>query len=364
MSLLTRCFDRRAPSLPRSLAIVIRTAVRVASGVGDYYLLSGVGGAQPRSCPIAGVTIGPRPVACVAVGAVRIAIAAIGVAVAPIGVTVAIAPVRVAVGTIGIAIGAVRIAIAAIWVAVAPIGVPIPVAAIPIGVTITPIGIAIAIATVGIAVRIALRVDNRGHGKEEGGGRQGASQQCGAHSSTPFRGAGLPKPGPLEGPAACTAGSQNGRPVAARAFGWSHYTRPPLRVPRGLPLSKPGAAHWFCLAVATLLLEAARAVDRLVAARAEGDLRHPTTARASDCVYRALGARAALGVVAAAPLALACGPALGAAAGLVGETFLGVELLLALGESERAAAVAAGEGLIGVLHERPPEANMVQGGLS
>src|SRR5437762_10458507 len=106
---------------------------------------------------------------------------------------------------------------------------------------------------------------------------------------------------------------------------------------------------------ASLLREAVRAVDRLVAARLE---RHPglvAAGRAGGREHLALAAIAAgaaariaaARIAAGATAGLALGAALRAAGGLVGEPARGEELLLPDGEGKRLAAIAAGERLVG-----------------
>src|SRR5581483_1168812 len=119
---------------------------------------------------------------------------------------------------------------------------------------------------------------------------------------------------------------------------------------------------------AALLGEAVGAVDRLVAARLERHARLLAALRAgggehlAPAVAAAPGGVATRGIPAGAITAgavaaggVAAGIAAGgaarlsairAAARLVGEAAAGVELLLAAGEGERSAAIAAGKGLV------------------
>jgi precorrin-2 dehydrogenase/sirohydrochlorin ferrochelatase len=97
-------------------------------------------------------------------------------------------------------------------------------------------------------------------------------------------------------------------------------------------------------AAAAALGEAVRAVDRLAAGRAEGDL-GLAAARGADGGEHLAAVTAATTL--GAPLGLARRAAIRAAAGLVGVAPLGVEILLALGEHELLATFATGKGLIG-----------------
>src|SRR5437764_1024049 len=149
-----------------------------------------------------------------------------------------------------------------------------------------------------------------------------------------------------------------------------------LTGPTRAPLVAAAAvAAGGAVAALPLLGEAVGAVDRLVAARLEGDLGLLAALAAHRRVHLALravvapgavptaGVAAATRVAAARAVAATVGVAatatllglarratLGAAPRLVGESAAREELLLAGGEGERLAAVAAGEGLVLVTH--------------
>src|SRR3954453_4395002 len=124
------------------------------------------------------------------------------------------------------------------------------------------------------------------------------------------------------------------------------------------------AVHSWCLAIAAPGLEAIRAVDGLLAAGLERHLGEATALRADGLEHLGRSALvpapvAAVAVVGhAAPAAVAPAlvgrAALSAAARFVGEALLSKEGLLTFREGERVAAVAAGEGLVGVGHEFLP----------
>ena len=114
-----------------------------------------------------------------------------------------------------------------------------------------------------------------------------------------------------------------------------------------LPCGEQGS---FRLLVAAIVLtEAVAAVNGTIIARAEGDLGLHSAGSAGRVVHLPR-----LGVAAAAAsvvLLLAGRPAFGAAARLVGEPFLGEEILLGGGENKLGAAVATGQGLV-LIHNR------------
>lgn len=85
--------------------------------------------------------------------------------------------------------------------------------------------------------------------------------------------------------------------------------------------------------------EAVTAIHRTVTAGLEGDLRGGATFIADHVVHLALAAMA---------VATAVGTAGGATAGLILEAFFGVEGLLGAREGEFGAALAAGEGFVGI----------------
>src|SRR5581483_9136667 len=140
------------------------------------------------------------------------------------------------------------------------------------------------------------------------------------------------------------------------------------RRPRSPPIGErgdSGQSTWALrpaspLTVAALLLEAVRAVDRLIAARLERHLGLLATLRAGRGEHLAawpIAAVAAFG----APTALVRRSTGGATGGFVGEALLCEELLLPFREGERGTAVAASQRLVGiarVTHEDPLRARV------
>src|SRR5579884_73512 len=114
------------------------------------------------------------------------------------------------------------------------------------------------------------------------------------------------------------------------------------------------------LAVAAVVLEAARAVDRLVAARLERHRRGPAALGADRREHLARAAAvagaAAVAIVgrATTALRLARRAALRAAPGLVHVALLSEELLLALGEDELVPTISADQGFVDVSHDFLP----------
>src|SRR3989440_7352157 len=98
--------------------------------------------------------------------------------------------------------------------------------------------------------------------------------------------------------------------------------------------------------------EAVAAIDGLVATRHEGNARHAAAGVTARLVHLAGGTIvvATAGAAAVAAATLAGGPALGAAAGGVGEAARGIKFLLADCKRKRLATVTAGQGLFGVRH--------------
>src|SRR5437763_12048166 len=97
--------------------------------------------------------------------------------------------------------------------------------------------------------------------------------------------------------------------------------------------------------------EAVAAIDGLVATRHEGNARHAAAGVTARLVHLARGTIVVAAAVAATAAAtLTGGPALGAAAGGVGEAARGIKFLLADCKRERLATVTAGQGLFGVRH--------------
>src|SRR5262249_32260703 len=119
---------------------------------------------------------------------------------------------------------------------------------------------------------------------------------------------------------------------------------------------RPGGRLLACLAVAALLLEAARAVHWLVAARHERHSCPATPRRAPRLLPLAPAPPPAAGFEPpppGAPGGAPRGAALRAASGLVGEALLRVDLLLSRGEQETAATLTADQGLVGKRHGAP-----------
>ena len=140
-----------------------------------------------------------------------------------------------------------------------------------------------------------------------------------------------------------------------------HGISPPAKGgPEGVVHVRFGAGGLPAVVAARLAarLEAVGAVDRLATCRDERDHGLAATAVADGRMHDAVAARgAAFGAVATASVATLAGrlggaPAVWAAAGLVGEALLRVELLLAGGEDELLATVTAGQGLVGDTHQR------------
>ena len=86
--------------------------------------------------------------------------------------------------------------------------------------------------------------------------------------------------------------------------------------------------------------EAVTAVHRTISAGLEGDLRGGATFITDHIKH--------LAVTAAVAVLPAIGAAVGATAGLILEALLGVESLLGTSEGELGAALAAGQGLVGI----------------
>lgn len=97
--------------------------------------------------------------------------------------------------------------------------------------------------------------------------------------------------------------------------------------------------------------EALGAVDRALTTGFERNLGLVAAGSAGSGMHNALGAETAALTGETTILLFAGGAAAGAAAGLIGEAFLGVELLLRNGESELGATIAAGKGFV-LVHKK------------
>lgn len=126
-----------------------------------------------------------------------------------------------------------------------------------------------------------------------------------------------------------------------------HTKRPPAPICRGRLFSSETLGQGSIVGLAHLV-EAVAAVHGTVAAGLEGDLGGSAAVVANHVVHGAIGAVLAAGLATA-------GPASGAAAGLVLEALVGVELLLGSGENELAAAVPAGQSLVFEHGKNPPK---------
>lgn len=116
------------------------------------------------------------------------------------------------------------------------------------------------------------------------------------------------------------------------------------------------AGKGVCSLVASVVLaEAVAAVDGTVLARTEGDLGFCSAGGAGRVEHFALLVSPATAAAAAIVLLLAGRPALGAAAGFIGEALFGEEVLFGGGENEFGAAVAAGEGFVLIHIGWPPQ---------
>src|SRR5579884_1724815 len=189
-----------------------------------------------------------------------------------------------------------------------------------------------------------------------------------AHQQAP--GAGGSWPSRWRRARSCAGRGESGRPRRGPAgsarrgsAAWARDAK--RRVPRHPPLVPCSVGCQYGLPIAAHSLEAARAVDRLVAAWLERHVRHPAALGTDGVEHLARAARVATAVAATAVAAvavvghasaaahagLARGAALGAAPGLVGEPLLGEELLLPCGEGELLPTLPANERTVDETHE-------------
>src|SRR5579863_2117674 len=107
------------------------------------------------------------------------------------------------------------------------------------------------------------------------------------------------------------------------------------------------------LAVTWPCCETVPAINRLIAARLKRNFRYAATLVARGLEHLTLAIAGATRSAPAAAGGFTRGAAIAASAGFVGESFTRKELLFARGERERASAIDAGKGFVGVHYESP-----------